>query len=91
MPAIHQVDPELRRSSRVRTQTENYTRGMSGSKYSYAVIHLESQGVLNSDAHMFVQEGFYQAESDVLTSVMTQISLMSSMRTWGEKAYTSVQ
>ena len=32
MPAIHQVDPELRRPSRVRTQTENYTPSMSGYK-----------------------------------------------------------
>ena len=60
MPAILQVDPELRRSSRVRTQTENYTPSMSGSKYSYAVTHLESRGVLNLDAHIFVQEEFYQ-------------------------------
>ena len=42
MLAIHQVDTELRRSSRVRTQKENYTPSMSGYKYSYAVTHLES-------------------------------------------------
>ena len=61
MPAIQQVEPNLRRSIRVRTQTENYTPSMSGSKYSYAVTQLESQGVLNPYAHMFVQEEFYQA------------------------------
>ena len=47
MPDIQQVDPKLCRSSRVRTQKEKYTPSMSGSKYSYAVTHLESQGVLN--------------------------------------------
>ena len=56
MPAIQQVETELRRSSRFSTQTENYAPSMSGSKYSYTVTHLESQGVLNPDAYMFVQE-----------------------------------
>ena len=60
MPAIQQVDPKLRRYIRVRIQTENYTPSMSGSKYSYAITHLDSQGVLNPDAHIFAQEVFYQ-------------------------------
>ena len=80
MLAIQQVDPKLRRSSRVRTQTEKYTPSVSGYKYSYAVTQLESQGVLNPDAHMFVQEEFYQAEPDVVASVMTQLSLQSDLR-----------
>ena len=42
MPSIQQVEPKLRRSSRVRTQTEEYTPSMAGSKYSYAVTQLES-------------------------------------------------
>ena len=71
MPSIHQVNPELCRYSGVRTQIEKYTLSMSGSKYSYAVTQLESQGVLNLDAHVFVQEKFYQAEHDVVASVMT--------------------
>ena len=58
MPAIQQVEPELRRFSRFSTQTEKYTPRISGSKYSYAVTQLEIQGVLNPDAHMFVQEKF---------------------------------
>ena len=37
IPYIHQVDPKLRRSSRVRTQIENYTPSMSGSRLSYTV------------------------------------------------------
>ena len=91
MPAIHQVQPDIRRSSRVRTQTENYTPSVSGYKYSYAIKHLESQGLLNPDAHMFVQEGFYQAEPEFVTSVMSQLSLNSGLRAWGYKAYTAVQ
>ena len=86
MPAIQQVEPELRRSSRVRTQTEKYTPSMLGSKYSYAVTQLESQGVLNPDAHIFVQEEYYQADTYVVASVMTQLSLKSGLRAWGYKA-----
>ena len=52
---------------------------------------MESQGVLNPDAHMFVQEEFYQAEPDVVASIMTQLSLNSGPRAWGDKAYTAVQ
>ena len=37
MPAIQQVEPKLRRYSRVRTQSDNYIPSMSGSKYSYVV------------------------------------------------------
>jgi hypothetical protein len=48
---------------------------MAGSKYAYAVTHMESQGVLNPDAHMFVQEDFYQADPDVVAAIMTQLSL----------------
>ena len=73
MPAIQQLEPKLRRSSRVRTQTDNCTLSMSGSKYSYAVMQLEIQGVLNQDAHMFVQKEFYQSETNVVASLMKQI------------------
>ena len=91
MTAIQQLKPKLRRSSRVRTYTENYTPSMSGSKYSYVVTQLEIQGVLNPDAHMFVQEEFYQSDPDVVASVMTQLSLKSGLRAWGYKAYAAVQ
>jgi hypothetical protein len=51
--------PVLRISTQVRTQAKQaYTPSMTGSKYFYAVTQLESQGVLNPDAHMFVQEAF---------------------------------
>ena len=90
MSDMQQVEPELRRSSRVRNQTDKYTPSMSGPKYSYAAMHLESQGVFNPDAHMFVQEDFYQSELDVVASVMTHLSLNSDTRAWGDKAYTAV-
>ena len=87
-PAPTPVVPELRRSARVRTKTKPaYTPSMTGSKYSYAVTQLESQGVLNPDAHMFVQEDFYQAEPDVVAAIMTQLSLKVGLKEWGDKAH----
>ena len=64
---------------------------MSSSKYSYPTTHLEIQGVLNPDAYMFVQEVFYQAQPDIVASVMTQHSIKSGLIAWGDKAYTAVQ
>jgi hypothetical protein len=82
----------LRRSTRGRSQTnQGYTMSMSGSKYSYAVTQLESQGVLNPDACMFVQEDFYQAEPDVLAAIMTQLSLKASFKECGDEAFTAAQ
>jgi hypothetical protein len=76
---------ELRRPTRVRSQTnQGYTPSMSGSKYSYAVTQLESQGVLNPDSHMFVQEDFYQAKPDVVAAITTQLSLKAGLKEWGE-------
>jgi hypothetical protein len=61
-PMAPPAETGLRRSTRVRTQArQGYTPSMTGSKYSYAVTQLESQGVLYPDAHMFVQDDFYQA------------------------------
>jgi len=42
--------------------------------------------MLNPDAHMFVQEDFYQAKPDVVASIMTQLSLKAGLKEWGEKA-----
>jgi hypothetical protein len=44
---------------------------MTGSKYSYSVTQQDTQGVLNPDAHMFVQEDFYQADPDAVAAIMT--------------------
>jgi hypothetical protein len=83
---------ELRRSTRVRSQTNRgYTPSLSGSKYSYAVTQLDSQGVLNPDSHMFVQEDFYQADPDVVAAIMTKLSLKAGLKEWGEEAFTAAQ
>ena len=47
--------------------------------------------MLNPDAHMFVQEDFYQAEPDVMAAIMTQLSLKNGLKEWGEKAYAAAQ
>jgi hypothetical protein len=84
--------PEICRSTRARSQTNQvYTPSMAGSKYSYSVTKLESQGVLNPDAHMFVQEYFYQAELDVVAAIMTQLSLKAGLKEWGEEAFTDAR
>jgi hypothetical protein len=77
---------ELRRSTRVRSQTnQGYTPSLSGSKYSYAVTQL------NPDSHMFVQEDFYQAKPDVVAAIMTQLSLKAGLKEWGEVAFMAAQ
>jgi hypothetical protein len=79
------------RSARVQTQTKEYKPSMQGTRYSYVLTQLESQGVLNPDAHMFVQEDFYQADPNVMAAIMTQLSLKSGLREWGNKAYIAVE
>jgi hypothetical protein len=64
---------------------------MSGSKYSYAVTQLESQGVLNHDAHMFVQEDFYQSEPKVVAAITTQLSLKAGLKEWGDESFKTSQ
>jgi hypothetical protein len=63
---------------------------MTGSKYSYAVTQLESQEVLYPDAHMFVQDNFYQAEPDVVAAIMTQLSLKAGLKEWVKKGFKAV-
>jgi hypothetical protein len=82
----------LHRSNRVRTQARQaYTPSMTCSKYLYAVTQLESQGVLNSDTHMFVQEVFYQAEPEVVAAIMTKLSLKAGLKEWGDQAFTAAR
>jgi hypothetical protein len=64
---------------------------MTGSKYSYALTQLETQGVLNPDAHMFVQEDFYQAEPDAVAAIMTQLSLKSGLKEWDDRAFAAAR
>jgi hypothetical protein len=80
----------LCRSNRIRTQAKQaHTPSMTGSKYSYTVAQLETHGVLNPDAYMFVQEDFYQAEPDIMAAIMTQLSLKDVLKEWGDQAFTA--
>jgi hypothetical protein len=64
---------------------------MTGSKYSYEVTQLETQGVLIPDAHMFVQDDFYQAEPNIVSAIMTQLSLKAGLKEWGDRAFTAAR
>ena len=39
---------------------------------------------------MFVQADFYQEEPDVVAAVMTQLSLKSGLKEWGDRAHAAV-
>jgi hypothetical protein len=39
---------------------------------------------------MFVQEDFYQSDPDVMAHIMTQLSLKSGLKQWGDKAHAAV-
>jgi hypothetical protein len=49
-------------------------------------MQLATQGILNPDAHMFVQEDFYQAEPNVIAAIMMQLSLKAGLKEWGDQA-----
>jgi hypothetical protein len=84
--------PELRRSTRARTQTNpGHVLSLSGTKYSYAVTQQESLGVLHPDAHMFTQDDLYQSGPDVVAMVMTQLSLKAGLKAWGHKAHNATR
>ena len=63
---------------------------MTGSKYSYAITHL-SEGVIYPDAHMFVQDDFYQYDPDVIATNMTQLTFKSAPKVWGNDAQLAVE
>ena len=52
------------RSARDRSTPKSYAPSMTGTRCSCAAAQLECQGVMNPDAHMFMQEDFCQAEPD---------------------------
>jgi hypothetical protein len=43
--------------------------------------------VLNPDAHMYVQDDFYQAEPNVVAAIMKQLSLKAGLKEWGKKGF----
>ena len=60
-----------------------------GMKYLYTVTQFEEEDVLHPDAHMFMQEEFYQAEPNVMASIMTQLSLKARLKAWGNQAWSA--
>jgi hypothetical protein len=80
--------PEPRRSGRAKMPTKpGCVPSMTGSKCSYAVAQLESLGVLHPDAHVFLQDDFYQSDPDAAAMVMTQLSLKAGLKAWGDSAW----
>ena len=49
------------------------------------MIQPENQVVLHMDTRMFAKEYFYQAETDIVISIMTYISLKSVLEEWIDK------
>jgi hypothetical protein len=80
----------LQRSVQVKIQPKLCESTMTGSKYSYALMQLETHGVLHPDSHMFIQEDFYQSDPDVMVHIMTHLSLKSGLKQWGDNAYAAV-
>ena len=85
------VTHEARRSTRIRTQPKAYVPSMSGSRYAYAVTQLAEDNVMHPDAHMFLQDDFYQSEPDVVAAIMTQLSLKRGLQEWGDNAYLAAE
>ena len=85
------VTHEARRSTRIRTQPTAYVPSMSGSRYAYAVTQLAEENVMHPDAHMFLQDDFYQSEPDVVAAIMTQLSLKRGLQEWGDDAYLAAE
>ena len=57
---------------------------MQGNRYQYAAAQI-AKGVLYPDAHMFVQEDFYDHDIKVVQAVMTQLSLKAALKaSWGD-------
>ena len=49
-------------------------------------MQLEIQGVIHTNAHLFVQEGFYQAKPGLMVAIMNHLSLKAGLNGWGEQA-----
>ena len=62
---------------------------MIGKKYDYAMTQLEIQGVLHPDVNMFAHEDFYQTKPNVVIAIMTQLSLKTSLKEWGDNAHSA--
>ena len=58
---------------------------MSGSRYAYTAAKMMEQEFLHPDSHVFFKRGSVQNEPDMTVVIMTQISLKSGLKKWGEK------
>jgi len=86
-PVAQPETTNLHHSSRVKKQPTKYERSMTGTKYYYAAAQLAEQAVLYPNAHMFVQDDFYQVEPDIAAAIMTQLLLKAGLREWGDQGY----
>ena len=64
---------------------------MSGSRCAYADAQLVDENVMHPDAHMFLQDDFYQYEPDVVAAIMTQLSLKRGLQEWGDDGYLAAE
>ena len=75
--------PGAHKSSRVKFQTkQEYTPIMTGSKYTVAVAHLEDDGTLHLDAHMFFMK-MQEEHPDTVSAIMTKLLLTSGLKNGG--------
>ena len=63
---------------------------MAGYKYSIAVFQLDNYGVIHPDAHMLFMK-MQEEQPDIITAIMTQLSLKSGLKEWGNKSHNAVQ
>ena len=71
---------ELRRLGRERKTTEKYVPSMSGKSYAYTQLGLS-----------FLQDTRYKYSSEVVATVMTQLSVKAALKQWGEDAKIAVE
>ena len=88
-PVDEQV--ELRRSTRERKSVASYIPSMSGSKYAYAVTQLSNEGIIFPEAHAFVQDEFYNSDPVIVATVMSQVSLKTATKLWGQDARSAAE
>ena len=92
MKEPHFIDAvEARRSTKVRKAVSSYIPSMKGSKNAYAVTQLSDDGVVHPDAHAFVQHEFFESDAAVTVKLMSQVSLKTALKLWGEDARSAAE
>ena len=67
-----------------------YTPIMTGSNYAVAVSQLEDHGAIHPYAHMFFIKTIQDEHPDVISAIMTQLSLNTGFKERGTKSHISV-